>query len=694
MASYYVYYNNVDLTNVVRVRTVDTTVLPPRENNSITIWERPGSIYNAYRFGEREIRVAFLVRAMGTEYKDNPNIMEEKLDLLRTVFKVEKPMPLYLGTTSKYIYAVPEGDFNLTELRYDCFECEITFICHDPEYYGTNAKVYSTTNNSRAITNNKTLSVYNGGDASTYPIVNVSINKPSSFVQVENVTTGQKLLLGNYPTISSGSNNFADSEVVSIDDSMNSLSSWSTAGTVDEGRDKSGSFKLTQDKSGITINNMGSGFQRWKGASGKRTLSSPLTDFCVKATMKFNNSCVNGDPTVLMYDEVSEPTSAANRTYYYKVAAPSVSVKSELSGNAIDTLEKGTVLTPISQDINEGYAKVSYSGRTGLCDVSYLKKYISDKGANAYLKNMIVSDDTELRTLPSNNTRESKLLATIPAGTVVRVWQRPENEYYKLYIAYNDKIGYIHEDYLESTNNLAIEYPEDEILVSSENKTGLCEVYGYSASGAKLFKLSLTDDNIYHDFVKPSISIGDKVLLEDINSAPKPNLVFSSTEANIAHDYLEEGVSSGWNNFYGELGIQRVGGKWQGWIYKMENGVAVNRLMLQEKKVADAPTEDLSYVVVYIGANDENNMSGMSISHLTVSSVNQVDETSDIRIFKKGDELKLDCYNNKVYLNNKLFNNINISSQFIELVRGDNIIKVSSDDSSIIATVLFNERYL
>ena len=694
MASYYVYYNNVDLTSVVRVRTVDTTVLPPRENHSITIWERPGSIYNAYRFGEREIRVAFLVRAMGTEYKDNPNIMEEKLDLLRTVFKVEKPMPLYLGTKSKYIYAVPEGDFNITELRYDCFECEITFICHDPEYYGTNAKVYSTNNNSRAITNNKTLSVYNGGDASTYPIVNVSINKPSSFVQVENVTTGQKLLLGNYPTVSSGSNNYGDSEVVLIDDPMNNLSSWRTAGPVDEGRDKSGSFKLTKDKSGITINSAGSGFQRWKGASGKKTLGSPLSDFCVKAIMKFNNSCVNGDPTVLKYDDVSEPTDKTIRTFYYKVAAPSVSVKSEISGNAIDTLEKGTVLKPVSEDINEGYAKVSYNGGTGLCDVSYLKKYISDKGPNASLNNMMVTDDTELRTLPSNNTRESKLLATIPAETIVRVWQRPENGYYKLYIAYNDKIGYIHEDYLTSTNQ-AIEYPEDEILVSSENKTGLCEVYGYSASGTKLFKLSLTDNNIYNDFVKPSIDVGGKVLLEDINSAPKPNVAFSSTEANIAHDYLEEGAASGWNNFYGELGIQRLGGKWQGWIYKMENGVAVNRLMLQEKKVADAPTEDLSYVVVYMGTNDENNMSGMSISHLTVSAVNQVDyATSDIRIFKKGDELKLDCYNNKVYLNNKLFNNINISSQFIELTRGDNIIKVTSDDSSIIATVLFNERYL
>ena len=61
MASYYVKYNGVVLSNLIRVRTVETTVLPPRENHSITIWEKPGSIYNSYRYGERTIKVTFLI---------------------------------------------------------------------------------------------------------------------------------------------------------------------------------------------------------------------------------------------------------------------------------------------------------------------------------------------------------------------------------------------------------------------------------------------------------------------------------------------------------------------------------------------------------------------------------------------------------------------------------------------------------
>jgi predicted phage tail component-like protein len=134
MASYYVRYNNVDLTNKIGVRTVQTTVLPPRENNSILIWERPGSIYNAYRYAEREITVTFLIR--GNSAYD----METKLNDLRNIFRVDGPKPLYLGSTSQFIYAVPDGDFTMNELRYDCYECEIRFVCHDPEYYSSSLR--------------------------------------------------------------------------------------------------------------------------------------------------------------------------------------------------------------------------------------------------------------------------------------------------------------------------------------------------------------------------------------------------------------------------------------------------------------------------------------------------------------------------------------------------------------------------
>ena len=201
--AYYINYNGVNLSNLVRVRAVDTTVLPPRENHSITIWEKPGSIYNSYRFGERHIKVTFLIRATASEYNSNPNCMENKLNTLRNVFKVAAPKPLYLGTNTKYILAVPEGDFTMTELRYDCYECTIEFTCHNPEYYSASVKAStnkaSSTYGMRNISNSNTVEVYNSGNASAYPIINIGINDPTSFIQVENTTNGNKFLLGSYP---------------------------------------------------------------------------------------------------------------------------------------------------------------------------------------------------------------------------------------------------------------------------------------------------------------------------------------------------------------------------------------------------------------------------------------------------------------------------------------------------------------
>ena len=69
-------------------------------------------------------------------------------------------------------------------------------------------------------------------------------------------------------------------------------------------------------------------------------------------------------------------------------------------------------------------------------------------------------------------------------------------------------------------------------------------------------------------------------------------------------------------------------------------------------------------------------------------------QTSTPTLFMKGDQLKVDCYNNRVYLNNKIFNEIDVGSGFIGLPNGSNEIKVTSDDTNIVWSVSFNERYI
>lgn len=711
MASYYINYNGVNLTNLVRVRAVETTVLPPRENHAITIWERTGSIYNSYRYGERDIVVTFLIRATASEYRNNPRCMENKLNILRNVFKVAEPKPLYLGDTSKYIYAVPEGDFKMTEIRYDCYECEIQFVCHNPEYYS--ASVRASTNSNRSTTatygmrnisnNNNTIEVYNGGNASAYPIINIGINATTSFVQVENTTNGNKFLLGTYPKAGQGT--YPKSKVI-YHDGMDAPERWVTAPSyIDSGRDYKGTIRSTSDGSGIMINSVSSGTSLWRGFGAQRQITE-LTDFEFKAKLHLNSYGVSGDPTRPQYKEGAIDPN--NIEYFYKVVAPSVSIRSSKAtdGEVVGTYEKGDYVFPISS--SDGWLQVDKDFIQGWCEAIYFKKYIADSSMTEVAMNVVAKEELQLMSRPSNDSGESLLLATIPGGTTLRVHttseEGPDGNYYKLYIPYNGKVGYVKaRDYdsdklmVDTYEGVTIEYPEEDIIVSDDNKTGICEVYGYSSTGTKLFKLCLSDENQYYSYVAPTIYIGNNKVLEDITAVSSGNKATDIDDMNVAYDYLLESTCD-WDNFYGELGIRRENNKWQAWIYKIENGSATKKLIFKEQEISGAPTEKLRYIVVYMGTQNPSNMCGMAISDIQVDNIYNDDFFADSHYnaapFKKGDEIKIDCYNNKVYLNNKLYNDIDMGSQFIELLTGNNILKVASEDPAMLATVLFNERYL
>lgn len=702
MASYTFIYNGVNLTNFIGVRTVDTTVLPPRENHAITIWERPGSIYNSYRYGERTITVTFLIRASQSEYRSNPNCMENKLNTLRNVFNVREPKPLYLGSSSRYIYAVPEGDFTMSEIRYDCYECEIRFICHNPEYYSSSVRatnnLAASTYGMRGISNNSnTIEVYNSGNASAYPIINIGINDTTSFVQIENTTNGNKFLIGSYPK--AGLSTLAPTTSILPDD-MTDTNKW-TPGTplingklcLDNGRGYSGSINTTSDGSGIKINKAAAG-TIWHGVSSYRKLDTALDNFEVRAKLHLNSHGVGGDPTVPQLRDEGNIYSGEKK-YFYKVMAPSVPIRNtpSIDGTVIGTYNKGDYVFP-TKDIDrtsKGWLEVE--GR--YCEAVGLKRYIEDSTVTDIAMNVKTKEEIGLMSRPSDDPNESILLATIPGDTRLRIHMFSEQGYYKLYIPYSGKIGYVDALKVETVDDdVSIEYPESDLIISDDNKTGICEVYGYSGTGTRLFKLCLSDENEYYSFVTPTVYVGENKALEDITTVSSGNRVSDTDEYDVSHDYLSED-NFDWNDFYGELGIRRENNRWQAWIYKIENGATVKKLMLKEHEISGAPTEQLHHVIIYMGTQDENNMCGMAITDIQVDKINDIYQTDcNVAPFKPGDEIKIDCYNNKVYLNNKLYNNIDINSKFIELVSGNNVLKATSNRSNMFVTVLFNERYL
>lgn len=696
MTSYFIKYNDVDLSDMIRVRTVESTVLPPRQNNSINIWERQGSIYNGFKYGEREITVSFLVRAMPEDYIDTYGdvylFMDRRLADIKTVFNVDGPKPLYLGIENKYIYAVPEGDFKMDELRYDCYECEVTFVCYDPMYYSSYIVGYDNS------ADRNTIEVYNAGNTTAYPIINVGVNTPDiGFLQIENITNGKKLLLGKYPstekseTISAGD--------VTLYDAMESTSGWATGTNfIDSDRATGGTITVTSSGAGLMLGSAGSGSNTWKGASALRELDEPLSDFLVAIRVTLDSSGENGDPNKPMSNNNPGTVISGTKETYYQVTASALNVRSGpgTKNKIIGCLKKGEKVYPKS--IEKNWAKIDYKGKTGYCSVKYLKKYTSDGTTTSNVKNVMTNRKTELRDKPDNND-ESKLIATIPTGTKLRVYSSSEKGYHKLYSSYNGKIGYVYSSNITDMENVYVDYSDDEFTVTADDRTGTCEIYGYDSNNNRLFKLAITDDNKYYEFNQPSIRVGGTTILKDNTSVgtpnKKPNYSGNEDELKITYDYLLSGAAGGWNDFYGELGIQRKDGKWQAWIYKMDGSTPVKKLEFKEQEVVNAPTGDLAFITIYMGTQDDKKMCGMAISDVRIVTLNDIDpETQNITQFGVGDDIQIDCYNNRVIYNGKLFYDIDIGSQFIELESGNNTLKLVSDDPNMVATILFNERYL
>jgi uncharacterized protein YgiM (DUF1202 family) len=429
-----------------------------------------------------------------------------------------------------------------------------------------------------------------------------------------------------------------------------------------------------------------------------KTLSKALTNFSVSAKKSHNSTGIHGDPTDVELNEDPDEIISGERTEFYKVASPTINVREEASTTAaiVGTLEKGTEIREID-NITNGWLYIT-TPVEGYCYIQDLKKYYSDSTITYTARNVTAKEDIELKSAPTADT----VLATIPANTHIRVHKTIEDGYYKLYIPYNGNMGYVDSSKVEDYEGVmlaypTVEYPADDYVTSSDNKTGICEVYGYTKDGVKLFKLSLTDDNQYYELTKPAVQVGSETILQDNTSgAPNSdsNYLGDTEQLTITYDYLLNGEQDNWNDFYGELGIQRQNGKWSAWVYKIKDGNTIKKLTFNAQEVIDSPEGDLDTIVIYMGTQESGNMNGMSISDIKVKRLNDIDSSQNIARFNRGDEIQIDCYNNKVYLNNQLCYDMDIGSRFIELVSGNNFMKVVSDDPDILATVMFNERYL
>ena len=738
--AYYIKYNGIDLTDMVGVRQVEIPGLPTMSHSNIEMFERDGDVFNGLSYGAREINISFLVKS-----KD-PEEYELMLYDAKRAFYTKEEAKLYCGNKDYYIWCVPEGEMTVSELTTGCAECEVTLIAYDPYWYSDTVNI---ANNDEK----KKFTVKYDGDVPVYPILSIGFQNGTdsnndgayTFVQIENQTNGDRILIGGVPS-TEGQVIKAGTKLLS--DPMENTTGWSSHDGFTN-RASGASFSVTDSGCGLQCRDFGSTVtsSTWHGACWVKDIGKDVSSFQVRVRMNHNSTGTNNDISYPYENEAKagdkRTTTTTSRTYYYKVTASALWLRKgpSTSYGKICAMPNGTRLYEYDPN-NKGecwknsWLKTTYNGKTGWCYGSYLQHVIVDNTVTKTVGsdpecNYATNKSTAIRATPSKSATNKK---TIPAGKCIRInaletkessesyeycslcngkckitdssnekYSEHQNcdKFYKMAKAYDGQTGYVLEKDLVPAKDYCVEY--DYEIDMADDKTGIIEIYGIAQDGTQLFRMGMYDDNKYYEFTYPMIyrNNGSNTLaqfLVDKTTAPNAK---TRTDYNDSGKKVQKRLSGrygDWNEFYGELYIERVKNKWYAYVQKITNGQIVKEI--KSSAVTDGSTngKNLRKIVIYSGTQDSTeDASVMSISHIEVKTATEIDETVTFTCqeFEPGDILEIDNSIPEVRLNGRERNDlIDVGSAFFALEPGDNNIKVASDDSLVNVDVIWSDKKL
>ena len=668
--------------------------LPTMSHSSIEIFERDGSVYNGMSYEPRSIRLTFVIK------KDNADDYETAVNDVKNTFATKEEAPLYLGKEDRYIWCVPIDDLYITEVGTYCATGEINLVAYDPYWYDN--EILS------AHSDSKTITVNVEGDVETPPTIHIGVSGNASFYQIENTTTGEKILLGEIPRATSGATKKKYETIFS--DNMESTSGWTQSSTnIDGGMATGGTIAVTSGGDGIKCGNFGSASSgsKWHGACYMKNLPKSVKNFKVRIRMDHNSTGTNGDPSIKTpYD--NDPDYGKLPVTYYKTTAKLFLRKSpSLKAQVLIVIPKGTKLEGTKQ---KGFLKTTYKDKSGYCSLKYIEDQPGYSGKTKTQQNFVTTMKTPIR---ASAKKKSTNKCTIPIGTCIRCIVNPSYvdkdkkiTYYKLAKAYKGIKGYVAKANLVDASDYQIVY-DKETYKTADDKTGICSIFGYSSDGTQLFSLNLIDNNQYYEFTYPLIRKNGEDFLKDKTKAPNPKYTTTYSESNgklkAEKKYKLSGTYGSWNDFYGELYIERINNKWYAYVKKMVNNKDFEvTKTISSKTVTDKTNsdKDLNYIVLYIGtAGEDNKACGMCVDHVEVKSDASVGSESpddtNWQGFEEGDAITIDCADATVELNQiDTPGIIDVASDFFNLLPGENTIKVVTDDSSPTITVTYDARYL
>ena len=711
----YFNFNGVQVNDLALVTKIEKPYIPERTINTINVTSRDGEIFDGMKYNAIKIPISLAI--IGNDEED----YKLRVKILRDTFKVRNEVPIGFADNTS-IYGMLSSEFKVQKKNAVTGYADIEIICNNPYTYSDHTLTFE------AEEGHKEVIVEHNGGVDALPLVSVGFTKDTHFAQIENMTTGERVLVGDYPKLVLSSTK-AESTLV-LRDPCESLSGLTIGGAnIDANRSYNGSFGITESGNSYMLSSMGDGNTTYKGACGRIALSSGVDQFKLRVKMQHNSKGKNGDPNKYDADveKRKEEVKSGKKEPYYKVTCTGLHYRSGPGTNykSYGTLKKGFEI--YGGTIEKGWCKFKYKNKTCYCSAEYLADMVNDTTKSEWktftIENVWVMPPSGNKTdarraVFSKANSSSKIVGYIPYGSKIRVLLKPENQldkdgkvkntFYQMWKPFKDSKGNKIKGYIEKAaikrafdmDANSVKYEDDPGY--ADDKLGTVEVYGFNTNGNQLFKLCMFDDNPYFEYTQPQVRIGNRVVLKDTSKTPKPKPKTETSQNQTTTSYYLSGKHGDWNDYIGWFTLTRkkVGNQyvWDVEVTKEKDGKVVNKQASRNLKYTDLPTDELSYLAIYIGTNAAtmNKCSAMCISHIEVQSLNPKTSTEqDVTYFKQGDVLDLDFENSNCYLNRELRNDlVDIGSTYFSIDPGETEIVVNSDDANASLSVAVKEKWV
>ncbi|MCL6443931.1 MAG: phage tail family protein [Alicyclobacillus sp.] len=253
-------YNGISCDTMgLKYLTHTRVILPTLARQIQVVPGRDGEVYFGSQVGALQFQVN--VSLMKDTLVDLNTQLDEIAAWLRPG---SDPLPLVLpDRPNQTYYAILDGDSDVSVLA-TMGSATLTFICPDPHGYGAET--------TQTLTPGSSNLVENPGSSDAYPIVDVTLSAPTTFLSV--ITPDKYVLLGNPDSVEQTPIN---PKAPIITDECTDISVWQTGSVTDYGSTIQGSFDT--DGNAFYVKDFGTATSGWAGPALVRSVPTPFHDF-------------------------------------------------------------------------------------------------------------------------------------------------------------------------------------------------------------------------------------------------------------------------------------------------------------------------------------------------------------------------------------------------------------------------------